>query len=238
MKFSYDLHVHSCLSPCADDDMTPFNIAGMAYLKGLNIVALTDHNTCKNCPPFFAACEQYGITPIAGMELTTAEDIHLICLFKSLEDALRFSDYVYERIIDFKNDESVFGNQIITDKSDNESGREEKLLITATDMDIYTAVSEAKSFGAAVYPAHIDRRSNGIIAVLGDFPSDIGFVSAEFNDYSNRDEYIKKYPIVNRLFTVCSSDAHSLERINEAENFIELAENTAENVINCLKNKI
>ena len=68
-KYFYDLHLHSCLSPCGDDDSTPNNIAGMAALSGLSIVALTDHNTAKNCPAFFEAAERNGITAVAGMEL-------------------------------------------------------------------------------------------------------------------------------------------------------------------------
>ena len=76
--FTYDLHVHSCLSPCGDDEMTPCNIAGMAFIAGVKIVALTDHNSCKNCPAFFKACEEYGVTPVAGCELTTAEEIHIL----------------------------------------------------------------------------------------------------------------------------------------------------------------
>ena len=84
-RYYYDLHIHSCLSPCGDDDMTPANIAGMASLKGLTLLALTDHNSCRNCPAFFEACNAFGIVPVAGMELTTAEDIHLIVLFPTLE---------------------------------------------------------------------------------------------------------------------------------------------------------
>ena len=72
------LHLHSCLSPCADDDMTPANIAGMAMLAGLDVAALTDHNATDNCPAFFAACAAYGVVPVGGMELTTAEEIHLV----------------------------------------------------------------------------------------------------------------------------------------------------------------
>ena len=86
-RYTYDLHVHSCLSPCADNDNTPNNIAGMATILGLNIIALTDHNTCKNCPAFFTAAKRYGLVPVAGMELTTSEDIHVVCLFENLEDA-------------------------------------------------------------------------------------------------------------------------------------------------------
>ena len=103
MRFYYDLHVHSCLSPCADDDNTPNNLAGMAKLCGLNVVALTDHNTTKNCPAFFEACGRYGIVPIPGMELTTSEDIHVICLFPSLESAMSFGEEVEKRRVPIKN---------------------------------------------------------------------------------------------------------------------------------------
>ena len=82
-KYYYDLHIHSCLSPCGDDDMTPNNIAGMGVVAKLDIMALTDHNSCLNCPAFFKTAQANGIVPVAGMELTTAEDIHLVCLFDS-----------------------------------------------------------------------------------------------------------------------------------------------------------
>ena len=91
-RLFYDLHVHSCLSPCADNDNTPNNLAGMAALSGLDIMALTDHNTCDNCPAFFEAARRYGIIPVAGMEQTTSEDIHVVCLFETLASAMSFSD--------------------------------------------------------------------------------------------------------------------------------------------------
>ena len=93
-RFYYDLHVHSCLSPCGDADNTPNNILGMASLDEIDIVALTDHNSAKNCPAFFAAAENYGIIPIAGLELTTSEDIHVVCLFETLLDAIEFDEHV------------------------------------------------------------------------------------------------------------------------------------------------
>ena len=121
-KYYYDLHIHSCLSPCGDNDSTPNNIAGMASLCGLNIVALTDHNTCKNCPAFFAAAKKYGIIPIAGMELTTAEDIHVVCLFEELSDAMRFDEFVESRRLLIKNRKDIFGNQLILDGDDEVVG--------------------------------------------------------------------------------------------------------------------
>ena len=90
MRYYYDLHIHSCLSPCGDNDMTPDSIAGMGELNGLDIMALTDHNTLKNCPAFFKAAYRHGIIPVAGTELTTAEDIHAVCLFATLSGAMEF----------------------------------------------------------------------------------------------------------------------------------------------------
>ncbi len=86
-KYYYDFHIHSCLSPCGDDESTPNSVAGMCAINGIQIAALTDHNTCRNCPAFYTAAKRYGVIPVAGMELTTMEDIHVVCLFESLGDA-------------------------------------------------------------------------------------------------------------------------------------------------------
>ena len=111
-KYYYDLHIHSCLSPCGDNDSTPDSIAGMGELNGLNIMALTDHNSLKNCPAFFEAARRHGIVPIAGMELTTAEDIHIICLFESLDEALGFDSLIDSKRIKIKNKAEIFGEQL------------------------------------------------------------------------------------------------------------------------------
>ena len=222
MKLYYDLHIHSCLSPCAEDDMTPANIAGMGALCGLNIMALTDHNTTGNLEAFFAACKKHGIVPVGGMELTTAEEIHIICLFETLENALAFGDEVKKHLIPIKNRPDIFGNQLYMDDEDNILGEEPTLLLTASDLDLDSAVKLARSFGGAVYPAHVDRDSNGIIAILGDIPPDEGFTACEFNDSNNAETYPERYPIINGLSVLSCSDAHRLWEISEAENFLDL----------------
>ena len=220
--YYYDLHVHSCLSPCADDDMTPNNIAGMAALKGLQIVALTDHNSCKNCPAFFTACKRQGIIGVAGMELSTAEDVHLVCLFESLDDAMRFDEVVEGHLMNIKNRPEIFGNQLVLDGDDEIVGEEQKLLISATDLSMGEAVELARSFGAHVHPAHIDRESNGIISVLGDVPRDYGFDCVEFNDAVNVERINTLYPLTGAMKRVVSSDAHHLWDISEADNSVLL----------------
>lgn len=224
----YDFHIHSCLSPCADDDMTPHNIAAMGYIKGLHAMALTDHNSCKNCPAFFKACEGFGIIPIAGMELSTAEDVHIVCLFPSLEKAMEFDSKLDSHRMPVDNRPEIFGNQMIMGENDEKIGTFARLLIAATDLWMGEAVELARSFGAIVYPAHIDRSSNGVISVLGGFPEDYLFECFEMRDRGSYDSYSENYPqIIGKRMLVCS-DAHSLGAISEAENALDIDPNTNE----------
>lgn len=221
MKYSYDLHVHSCLSPCADNDNTPNNIAGMAHLSGIKIVALTDHNSAKNCPAFFKAAERYGIVPIAGMELTTSEDIHVVCLFEKLDDAMRFDEFIGTKRILIKNRTDIFGEQLMLDENDEVIGSEEHLLPNATLISLDEAPEIVKDFGGICFPAHIDRDANGIVAILGTVPSSPDFRCVEIHDADKISEYKEKYGLSDKLFIV-SSDSHYLTDIDETNNFFEL----------------
>ncbi len=220
-RFYYDLHVHSCLSPCADNDNTPNNLAGMASLCGLNIVALTDHNTTKNCPAFFTAARRYGIIPVAGMELTTSEDIHVVCLFESLDDAIKFGEAVNSRRILIKNKVEIFGEQLIMDENDITIGYDEYLLSNATTISVDEAPALVRQFGGICYPAHIDRDSNGIIAVLGTVPDSLGFKAVEFKDKSRISDYKERYSL-DGIICVIDSDSHYLTDLCDAENYFEL----------------
>ena len=219
-RYYYDLHIHSCLSPCGDDDMTPNNIAGMAALKGLNIVALTDHNSTKNCPAFFEACKKQGIIPIAGMELSSAEDIHLVCLFEELDAAMRFGEEIKKHLMPINNRPEIFGNQYIMDGEDEIVGEEDILLISATDLPVEQAIELAKSFGAHVHPAHIDRESNGMVAILGDVPSEYGFKVFELREAQSMERLAPVVEELSRERILVCSDAHYLWDINEAQNSI------------------
>lgn len=237
MRYYYDLHLHSCLSPCGDDEATPDSIAGMGELNGLDIMALTDHNTAKNCPAFFKAAKRHGIIPLGGMELTTAEDIHLVCLFDELDNAMNFDKYIADRRIPIKNRTDIFGNQLICDDEDNIIGTEENLLTNATTVSLDEAPELVKQFGGACFPAHIDRQANAILAVLGAFPEKPYFPCAEVHDGEKTDEYAERYQ--KRI--ISSSDAHYLWDIREQGAFLELdsdRENAAYAVINYLRGEI
>ena len=222
--YNYDLHIHSCLSPCADDDMTPNNIAGMSVLNGLQIVALTDHNSSANCPAFLDACRRQGIVGIAGMELTTAEDVHLVCLFEELSDAMAFSDEVHGHIMPIKNRAEIFGNQIVMNSEDETVREEEILLISATDLWMADAIELVRKYRGHVRPAHIDREANGIVSILGDIPSEYNFNFVEFNDKNNIGAYYEKYASLKDAKTLVCSDAHHLWDVSEAGNTLELSD--------------
>ncbi len=221
-KYFYDLHVHSCLSPCGDDDMTPGNIAGMAVLNGLQIVALTDHNTTANCPAFFTQAKKQGLIPVAGMELTTAEDVHLVCLFPTLEAAMAFGEVVDTRRIRIQNKPEIFGHQLILDENEAVVGEENDLLINATTISIEEAFGLVEPYGGICYPAHIDRSSNGMVAVLGAFPKKPPFTAYELNDPTSVPIYASMFPHIRDKARVINSDAHYLWDMSEALHFLEL----------------
>ncbi len=229
-RLYYDLHIHSCLSPCGDNDSTPDSIAGMGELNGLNVMALTDHNTAGNCPAFFKAARRHGIIPIAGMELTTAEDIHIVCLFPELQNALEFETEVRKSRVYIKNRTDIFGEQRILDENDNIMGYEENLLINATGISVESVLPLTEKFGGTAFPAHIDKQSNSVLAVLGVFPKNIGFKAAEIHNAAKRDELSRKTGIPPQKFLV-NSDAHYLWDIKERTGYLDIPEQSDESKI-------
>ncbi len=219
-----DFHVHSCLSPCGDDAMTPALAAGLLKLAGYDVAALTDHNAVGNCPAFFRACESYGVTPRAGLGLTTAEDIHLVCLLQTLAEAAAFADAVNAHRIPIRNRPQFFGHQYLMDAEDNVVSEEPNLLPNATDLALEDAYALACEFGAVCYPAHVDREANGILAILGDLPDRPVFSHAEFREPERRAEYLERYPRLRPLRPLFGSDAHRPDAICDAGFSIEIAD--------------
>ena len=155
------------------------------------------------------------------MELTTAEDIHIVCLFEILEEAMRFDAFVDEHRIKIKNKTEIFGEQLILDENDVQIGIDEYLLSNdAVPVDdVKKIVGE---FNGVSYPAHIDREANGIIATLGTFPEECGFDIAEFYDETKTGEYLKKYQSLNDKKILLSSDAHYIWDIKDKRGYFEI----------------
>jgi Predicted metal-dependent phosphoesterases (PHP family) len=234
LKLSYDLHIHSCLSPCGDDDMLPSNIIGMAFLKNLDVVAVTDHNTCKNCGVAMKLAEQYDMVVIPGMELCTMEEVHVLCLFAELSDAMQFDEYVSNRLMKIPNDERVFGKQEIVNEEDEIIGTEPYLLINATDISFDELGRLMQQFHGVYIPAHIDKKTNSLLSNLGFVPPDTDFMVAELANLTHLEALQEQNPYLRKCNIITDSDAHMLGNINEAEHFIECESRTREDVIKAL----
>ena len=202
-----DLHMHSCLSPCGDDAMTPADLVGMATLNGLQLIALTDHNSARNCPAAQAAAREYGIGFIPGMEVNTAEDVHCVCLFPGLEPALAFDRYIHDRLPPVKNKPEIFGCQTIV-HPDGTEDTEELLLITACGVSIMELPSLVAEYGGLCWPAHVDRDSNGLFAMLGIWPEELDVRAAEIR-------FEKPDGVPEGLKIIRASDAHRFEAMPE-----------------------
>lgn len=231
----YDFHIHSCLSPCGDVDMTPYNLVNMAAINGLEVIALTDHNTARNCPAAIRAGEEAGLLVLPGMELTTSEEVHVICLFEQTAAALEFSDYVYARLPDIENMPGIFGEQVLMDEKDHGLGRLSKLLINATTISVTEVKGLVESYGGFCYPAHIDRSSNSILANLGEIPPECGFTAAEISKTGDAAALMEAHPILKVMKRLHSSDAHYLPDIADPVHRLCLCERTPAAVLAALR---
>lgn len=227
MKLSFDLHLHSCLSPCGDDDMTPNNIANMSALIGLDVIAISDHNSAKNLPAFFEVCKDLDVVAIPAIEYCTAEEVHLLCLFETLQDAIDCDEETYKFLPPIKNKAAFFGNQLILDENDKLIREEPFLLINALTLNISQLIKIVRLHNGFVIPAHIDKTSNSIISNLGFIPPEYCFTVAEYRNINSSVKF-DGYRITN-------SDAHSLDKINEPINFIEVEEKSIKSVLNFFK---
>lgn len=207
-----DLHIHSCLSPCADDDMTPASICGMAHIKGLDAIAVTDHNTARNLPYVKEAADYYGLMLLPGIEVTTREEVHLLGYFRTVEAAVACGEVISSHLPPMKNKPAFFGNQYVMNTDDEIVDEETRMLIGATDLDLAEATAVIHAHGGIAIPAHINRGSNGLLVNLGMMPSEPFFPVVEVS----RSLPVDASVVQDRL-QLFSSDAHQLGAIMEAE---------------------
>lgn len=232
-EYAFDLHMHSCLSPCGGDDNTPANLAAMCALAGLEVVSLTDHNTVGNCAAFCRAAERCGLLALPGMELTTREEVHVVCLFETLEGAEEFSALVRTRLPPGRNNPAVFGPQVLMDDGDGVLGEESALLAGAADIGVYEAAGLVSAHGGLAFPAHIDRPSFSLLSNLGLWDGGMGFPLAEVS--RNCPAGLFDRPDLRGVRHVSDCDAHYLDQIPDAHQFMPLEELTPRRVLDWLR---
>ena len=233
MKLYYDLHIHSCLSPCGSEDMTPNNIVGMAHIKGLDIIAVTDHNACDNLVAIAQVAEKFDILLVPGMEIQTKEEVHVLCYFRSLSDLLGFNEVLAAYRTPILNKPKLFGHQLILNDNDEQTGEELRALMMSVDLSIEAVkVLVEKHFGC-VGPAHINKASNSILVNLGFIPESLGFKTVEVHLNSPISEGLTK-----DFQVIYNSDAHYLEQISEPIHSMDLSERSCSAVIDYLLGKV
>jgi len=238
VRISYDFHIHSCLSPCCDDEMTPNNIVNMSVLKELQVIAVTDHNTVGNLPAILEVAQGKGLMVVPAMELCTQEEIHMLCLFPSLQAAKSFEDTVFESTDMMMNRPEIFGNQWLLDANDEVVGTEKRMLIGASGVSTDKAIEVVKNLGGVVVPAHIDRDSYSMVATFGMVPKNYGFRSVEVSRYRTVESMILQQPEIKDMLVLSNSDAHQLVDISEPEHTIEVQNLSIESVLLTLRNGI
>lgn len=235
MKIYTDFHIHTALSPCGDADMTPNNIVNMAIIKGLDAIAITDHNSSENALACMEVGKESGLLVIPGMELQTREEVHVICLFPDIETALIFQDYVYSKLPPLKNNEKLFGEQLVLDRNDEIIYHNDRLLLSSADMTLRDAFNKVDELKGAFIPAHIDRDAYGIINNLGFIPDDIQIRTLEYKSVEGLKRLINSGIVKDGYNFIQSSDAHYLQDISERQNEMEVDELKSINIINKLK---
>jgi PHP family Zn ribbon phosphoesterase len=203
-----DLHVHTALSPCAADDMTPPALVERALAEGLQMIAVCDHNSARNAAAVQDAAGD-RLTVLAGMELTSAEECHVVGLFPDAGAAEAAGAEVGGLLDPFGDGyEQFFGKQHVLDAHGHEHGHEPLALATASPLTVDAAVALVHRHGGLAVAAHIDRPSFGVIGQLGFFPAEAGFDAVELSRHvvpgSPREAEFR----VHGLPVLHSSDAH------------------------------
>ena len=227
-----DLHVHTCLSPCADDTMTPRAVVEAALGRGLSLIAICDHNSAENVEAAVLAAESLPLSVLPGMEITTAEEVHVLGIFESCRSALAIQEIVYEHLTPGRNDERLFGSQFVVDQYDYVTSENERLLIGATDLSIDQVVESIHDLGGLAIASHIQRERFGLLYQLGFVPDSLSLDAVELTSKTTLKEVGDRFGCSLSLPVVYDSDAHFRQDIGKiATEFAVLAPTFSEIVM-------
>lgn len=211
--YNADFHIHSCLSPCGDLDMSPKKIVAKAVELDLDIIAITDHNASENIEAAIKAADETSLTVLAGMEVASEEEAHLIALFDNVGFLEEFQQLVYDNLVSIGIDRRIIEEQVIVNENDEVEGFNDHLLLGAASLNFQQLVDEVHRLNGLAIASHVDKESFSIIAQLGFIPDDLELDALEISSFTSIDEAKLKIPDAARFPLVKFSDAHYLKDI-------------------------
>lgn len=232
-KYPADLHIHTCLSACADKNMTPCTIVQEAMSKGLEVIAITDHNSALNLPAAMVEAKNTDILIIPGIEVETREEIHLLCYFPDVNAALIMSKMLYNALPEIYNFPEWADIQCVIGEDGQISAEVKKLMVVAVRYSLDEVVDMCEKLGGVSVPAHVNRELGSMLTVLGEIPKKHGLRTVELYTSLLCPDYIIKKDF-NIIF---SSDAHSKGDMLPAKHFIELREKSIDAFLEFIRNK-
>lgn len=235
-QFKADLHIHTCLSPCADLSMTPSAIVKTAAERGLDIVAITDHNSAENVIASQKSAENSELAVLAGMEITSVEEAHILAIFDDVESVMKLQDFIYDNLMHFKNNVMRFDDQVVVNEKDEVLRFNDRFLIAATTLDTYSIVNKIHFLGGLSIASHVDREVFGIISQIGFIPEDLKFDALEMSPVIDRKTAENLFKDYHSFPWISSSDAHYLKDINKRNTSFFLKEPSITEIAYALKN--
>lgn len=228
-EFKADLHIHSCLSPCGDWEMSPRNIIRESLERRLDLIAICDHNTCENAGAVIREGRRRGLSVLPGLEICSREEVHILAIFGDLDNALAMQEWVYSGLTG-QNQPEVFGYQIVSNEDSEVLGENPRLLIGATAFGLGDIVRRTHALNGLSLSAHVDRPANGIINQLGFIPPDLLIDGVEVSYRVVLSKARETLPIIATLPCLTSSDAHFLKDIGRAHTVLSMAAPTVEEI--------
>ncbi|MEJ5376996.1 MAG: PHP-associated domain-containing protein [bacterium] len=219
-----DLHIHTSLSPCADTwRMTPGAIVEASRSMGLELIAVCDHNSMRNVAALQRRAAEAGLAVLPGMEITSAEEVHLLGLFPDLERAMAMQDLV-DKNLPGENIPEIFGYQVLMDEQDEILGSEDRFLAGATTLSVEDLVQAIHGYGGLAIASHVDREGFGILGQLGLIPEGLELDALEISWAMTRPEAKERFPQIRKWPLVRSSDAHRPEEVGRAWSRLKVEE--------------
>ncbi len=224
--FKSDLHIHTCLSPCAELEMSPLAVVNIALNRGIDIIAVTDHNSAENVSAAQKAADGTTLTVLAGMEIASSEEAHILAFFDHAEDIIKLQDIIYENLLPGENDEKMFGEQIVVNEKDEVLDFNKKLLIGATMLPAQEIISTIHSLGGLAAASHIDKDAFSIISQLGFISDDLEFDALEMSPNTARAEAEQAFEMYKSFAWISSSDSHFPDDIGKRTTIFHMNEPT------------